>query len=100
MAYIDPRMVTSPKGRVERLDVIFDGGEGDYAVANMLWDGQPATGVRWNGGDQGEKFQGLAIPRAVASPLGSSFPIRLRNSSAKIPRRLCATILRLGRVVQ
>jgi hypothetical protein len=26
MAYIDPQLVTSPKGRVERLDVIYDGG--------------------------------------------------------------------------
>jgi hypothetical protein len=68
MAYIDPRLVTSPKGRVERLDVIYDGGEGDYAVATMLWDGEPATGVRWNGGDRGEKFQGLGNPQSRGIP--------------------------------
>ena len=64
MAYIDPRLVTSPKGRVEKLDVIHDSGEGDYSVATMLWDGEPAMGIRWNGGDQGDKFQGLGNPQS------------------------------------
>lgn len=64
MAYINPRLVTSPKGRVEKLHVIHDSGEGDYAVATMLWDGQPRMGVRWNGGDKGEIFQGLGSPQS------------------------------------
>ena len=50
MAYIDPKIVQSPKGRVKNLNVIFDGGEGSYSVAHMDWDGNAAVGVRWNGG--------------------------------------------------
>lgn len=60
MAYIDPRMVLSPKGRVENLAVIFDGGEGSYSVARMDWDGEPRLGVRWNGGDG----EGLGNPQS------------------------------------
>lgn len=52
MAYIDPKMVLSPKGRVEDLVVLYDGGEHSYAVARMTWDKSPgAIGVRWNGGE-------------------------------------------------
>lgn len=68
MAYIDPRLVKSPKGRIERLDVIHDAGEGEFAVATMLWDGKPAMGVRWNGGDRGENFQGLGNPQSRGIP--------------------------------
>lgn len=68
MAYIDPRMVTSPKGRVDRLDVIHDFGEGEYAVATLLWDGLPAVGVRWNGGDTPGAFQGLGNPQSRGIP--------------------------------
>ena len=54
MAYIDPKMVLAPKGRVGDLSVIHDGGEHSYSVARMTWDKHPgAIGVRWNGG-QGE----------------------------------------------
>lgn len=67
MAYINPNLVTSPKGRVRNLNVIYDGGEGDYAVAKMEWDGSPATGVRWNGGD-GALFQGLGNPQSRGIP--------------------------------
>jgi hypothetical protein len=63
MPYIDPRMVLSPKGRVDNLRVIHDGKEGSFAVAKMNWDGNPAVGVRWNGGDTG-KFEGLGNPQS------------------------------------
>jgi hypothetical protein len=61
MAYIDPRMVQSPKGRVEDLVVIHDGGEHSYSVARMTWDKDPgAIGVRWNGGEG----QGVGNPQS------------------------------------
>ena len=60
MAYIDPKIVLSPKGRVENLSVIFDGGEHSYSVARMDWDKNPALGVRWNGGDK----EGLGNPQS------------------------------------
>jgi len=64
MAYIDPKMVKSPKGRVAQLEVLKDFGEGKYSVAKMLWDGKPAVGVRWNGGDSGDMFEGLGNPQS------------------------------------
>lgn len=60
MAYIDPKIVQSPKGRVKNLNVIFDGGEGSYSIAHMDWDGNAAVGVRWNGGDT----EGLGNPQS------------------------------------
>ena len=52
MAYIDPSMVLSPKGRVEDLVVLHDDGEHSFSVARMTWDKHPgAIGVRWNGGE-------------------------------------------------
>lgn len=60
MAYIDPEMVLAPKGRVENLDVVFDGGEHSYSVARMNWDKNPALGVRWNGGEG----EGLGNPQS------------------------------------
>jgi hypothetical protein len=63
MAYIDPNLVLSPKGRVENLRVIHDGKDGSFSVAEMDWDGNPAVGVRWNGGNEG-KFTGLGNPQS------------------------------------
>ena len=79
MAYIDPRLVKSPKGRVDQLKVIHDFGEGDFAIATMLWDGQPATGVRWNGGDTGDMFQGLGNPQSRGIPTWFILPDALAN---------------------
>ena len=49
MAYIPPSMVLSPKGRIAKLNVIYDGGEGSWSMAEMEWDESPALGLRWNG---------------------------------------------------
>jgi hypothetical protein len=57
--YVAPHTVLSPKASVSDLHVIFDGGIYDddspawgwtgWSLATMLWDGDPAVGVRWNG---------------------------------------------------
>lgn len=60
MAYIDPKMVMSPKTRVKNLNVLIDGGEGSYSIAQMDWDNEPAIGVRWNGGEA----EGLGNPQS------------------------------------
>jgi len=52
------------KGRVKNLKVLKDFGEGNYSVAEMLRDDNPAVGVRWNGGDSGDMFQGLGNPQS------------------------------------
>ena len=69
MAYIDPRMVLSPRGRVENLEVLYDGGEGEYAIARMDWDGDPGNiGVRWNGGDTPGRFDRTGNPQSRGVP--------------------------------
>ncbi len=50
MNYTDPNTVLTPKGRIENLKVIFDGGENSWSLASMEWDGTAVLGMRWNGG--------------------------------------------------
>ena len=50
MGYVKPDLVTSPKGRISDLEVIYDGGEGSWSLARMKWDGEESVGLRWNGG--------------------------------------------------
>ena len=51
MAYTNPALVTSPKGRLSNLKVLFDGGEHEWSMAKMTWEGEDRVGVRWNGGE-------------------------------------------------
>jgi hypothetical protein len=51
MSYISPETVCSPKGAVDDVRVVYDKGPQDqsWSVAKMLWKGQEAVGMRWNG---------------------------------------------------
>lgn len=52
MPYTDPKTVKSPMGRMEDLNVIYDGGAGSWSLATMTWDKQKDNiGLRWNGSD-------------------------------------------------
>lgn len=44
--YCDPRTVTGPKRHISNVQVIYDGGPDDCAVARLDWDGEPAV-LRW-----------------------------------------------------
>lgn len=75
MAYLDPRMVLSPKGKVSDLNVIVDGKAGQYSIALMKWENKDAVGVRWNGHDNSignPQSRGVAtwfvLPSEVAIP--------------------------------
>lgn len=48
-SYIDPNTVLSPRGSVQNLEVLYDGGAGSFSLARMEWDGRDAHGFRWNG---------------------------------------------------
>ena len=50
MAYLDPKLVLSPKGKVANLEIIIDKGEDSYALSTLDWEGKKRVGVRWNGG--------------------------------------------------
>lgn len=83
MAYFDPRMVISPKASVEAgsVSVVYDGGEwqdndawAGWSVAELVWDGNSAVGVRWNGDGKGvgnPQSRGVPtwfiLPDAIAS---------------------------------
>ena len=51
--YVDPRTVRSPKAYISKLRVIYDGGEDDFSLAELIWDGEPSLGIRWNGDSEG-----------------------------------------------
>jgi hypothetical protein len=50
MSYILPSQVLSPKGSIKNLNVLYDGGENGWSLAEMTWDGIPVLAMRWNGG--------------------------------------------------
>jgi hypothetical protein len=58
MSYTNPEDVIFPQGHLSSVDVIYDGGEGSYAVANIVWDGHETVGIRWNGGCEGPFSEG------------------------------------------
>jgi len=79
MPYIDPGDVHAPRKNWELLSVDFTTGHGDgnqpgWAVATGLWDGHPATGVRWNGED-GES--GAGNPQSRGHPTWFILPDEL-----------------------
>ena len=53
MAYLDHKLVLSPKGKVANIEVIIDKGKDSYALSILDWEGKRSVGVRWNGGSDG-----------------------------------------------
>ena len=52
MAYCDPNIVKSPRKYVSNLSIIYDGGEVSWSLSKMLWNEDPAMGIRWNGNEE------------------------------------------------
>jgi hypothetical protein len=46
-----PQDAISPQNRLDSasLKIIYTSANGDWSLAEMLWDGEPAIGCRWNG---------------------------------------------------
>ena len=68
MSYVKPDLVMSPKGRVSNLYVIYDGGERQWSLARMNWDGEEAIGLRWNGGSKDKRFPNIGNPQSRGVP--------------------------------
>jgi hypothetical protein len=49
VTYIKPDNVTSPKDSWKINCVIYDGGEGNIAIAYGEWDNEKVIAMRWNG---------------------------------------------------
>lgn len=60
---VDPREVKSPKSRLHRVDVLYEG-EG-FAIAHLFWDGQNRLGIRWNGKPDDPKDKGTPQSRGL-----------------------------------
>lgn len=55
MKYTMPDMVIGPKGKVEIIDIIYDGNSGnhdrtevDVSLTKIKWKGEPHLAIRWN----------------------------------------------------
>jgi hypothetical protein len=72
MSYQDPKLVTSPQEKLSNLEVLFNGGEGSYSVAKMLWEGGKAIGIRWNG-----EGGSIGTPNAFGNPTWFIMPLGL-----------------------
>lgn len=65
MAYIDPQTVLSPKNLVRAVDILYNGGPGDWSVARLEYDGEERIGMRWNGR---EEKAGIGNPQSRGKP--------------------------------
>lgn len=75
--YRNPLDVISPKGLVEDVELLFDGGSSSYSIVTLNYDGSPAIGLRWNVSDHeqmdDEKINGSK--ECVGIPQSHGFPI-------------------------
>jgi hypothetical protein len=76
MGYIDPRTVLSPKNSVSDVEIIFNTGptSNSWSVARLRWDGEPAVGIRWNGGEEGGT---KGNPQSRGNPTWFIVPVEL-----------------------
>lgn len=52
MSYIEPKDAKSPRERWGLIDVLYNGGPNDHAVAIGEWEGVRCLAMRWNGTDE------------------------------------------------
>jgi len=83
--YRDPRAVQGPKNRVSGVRVVYDGGPGNGAVAQLDWDGEPAVGLRWNGNLDD---QPLGQPQSRGNPVWLRVPPELEEAVLERARQL------------
>jgi hypothetical protein len=74
MAYIDPQTVLSPRNLVASVDILYNGGPGDWSVARLEYDGEERIGIRWNGK---EEVAGIGNPQSRGKPTWFVVPDQL-----------------------
>jgi hypothetical protein len=79
VTYIDPKTVLSPRGSVSSVEVVFNTGPGgqSWSIARLMWEDQPAVGIRWNGEDGNER--GVGTPQARGNPTWFIVPAELAD---------------------
>lgn len=86
MAYQNPRLVDAPRRRWELIDILYNGGPDDAALAIGRWDGGAVLASRWNGTD-GDT--GIGNPQSRGIPTWYILPSWLNESTLKssvVPR--------------
>lgn len=77
MIYVNPLNVVSPRDCVSNVNVIFDGGEESFSIAEMDWEGTNAVGIRWNVAsrewDDSEKLAGKKECKGM--PVSRTYPV-------------------------
>ena len=61
MAYVEPATVWAPKASIRSVKVLYNAGQGHWAVARVVWEGTERIGIRWNGSDDGP---GIGSPQS------------------------------------
>jgi len=83
--YCNPKTVTGPKRHVSNVQVIYDGGPDDCAVARLDWDGEPGVGIRWNGN---AKDQPLGSPQSRGHPFWFRIPVEFTDAILQETQKL------------
>jgi hypothetical protein len=52
MAYVEPMTVISPRNLIRSVDVLYNGGPGEWSVAVLHCTDGECLGIRWNGSDE------------------------------------------------
>jgi hypothetical protein len=76
MSYVNPETVVAPKNKVESVEVLYDGGPGEWSVARLLYDGKERVGIRWNGADD---EGGIGNPQSRGRPTWFVVPKELAD---------------------
>jgi hypothetical protein len=71
--YMKPEMVRSPKNRISGLKILKDKGGDSWSLAEVIWDGEKALGVRWNGSFD-EKNHNIGTPQSRGLPMWFILP--------------------------
>jgi hypothetical protein len=105
---IDPRSVISPKGSVANVQVLHDGRafpDGDprawWSCARLEWDGRPAIGLRWDGGDGQPsgmpQSRGIPIWFIVPDPLAALVEQAVTGAAVKSLRQCVNDLVHAAR---
>lgn len=82
MTYVDPKDVVSPKSHWRLLEVLYDGGPGEWSVAEGQWDHggkwSVVLAIRWNGHDTAAigNPQSRGLPTWFILPAALEEPVR------------------------
>ncbi|MGA2172078.1 MAG: hypothetical protein ABSG82_03565 [Sedimentisphaerales bacterium] len=73
MSYMKPEMVRSPKNMLSGLNVLRDKGEGEWSLAEVIWEKKEHLAVRWNGSFD-DKNQSVGTPQSRGLPMWFILP--------------------------